>query len=397
MIRRPETEPSRTVALRSKKRAGFAVLATLAAFGLGAAACSDPSAPATGPITELPRPLSTTEREVLARSNAFAFTLAGELLPEAANENLFYSPLSASMVLGMLLNGADGRTYEQIRNVLAFQNLTQEQINQGYSDLTDLLTTLDPTVTIELANSIWARNGFPVQPDFMTRVRTSFDAEAQNVDFGDPATLPRINRWASDATHGRIEEIFRELPPNVVMVLLNAIYFKANWTQQFDKARTERAPFTRPDGSRVTADLMYLDAEVPALHGATFSMVELPYGGEAFSMVVAVPAPGIPVETMVNGLNAESWNSRLGALSPGRTIVRLPRFELEWEKKLNEPLQAIGMTDAFDAGRADFRRLTPGGGVWLDLVKQKAYVKVDEEGTEAAAVTGAVIVESAPA
>jgi serine protease inhibitor len=368
---------------------------TLAAL-VAVAACSDSTGPSSGPITELPRPLSSVEREILTASNAFAFSLARELLPEA-NENLFYSPLSASMVLGMLLNGADGRTYEQIRSTLAFQSLTQEQINQGYADLSDLLLTLDPTVTIELGNSVWARQGFPVQPDFLNRVRTSFDAEAQTVDFADPATLPRINRWASDATHGRIEEIFEELPPTVVMVLLNAIYFKADWTQQFEKARTERAPFTRPDGSRVTADLMRLEAELPVLHGATFAMVELPYGGSAFSMVVAVPAPGMSASALLEGMDVEGWNNRVAALSPSRTVVRLPRFELEWEKNLNEPLQALGMTDAFEGGRADFRRLTPGGGVYLSLVKQKSFVKVDEEGTEAAAVTGAVIDESASA
>jgi serpin B len=367
----------------------------LVALVLGA--CSDPAAPIPGPITELPRALSTAEREVLTRSNAFAFSLAGQLLPTAADENLFYSPLSASMVLGMLLNGADGRTYEQMRSTLAFQGLTQEQINQGYADLIDLLLTLDPTVTIELGNSIWARQGFPVQPDFMTRVRTSFDAEAQSVDFSDPATLPRINRWASDATHGRIEEIFEELPPTVVMVLLNAIYFKASWSQQFDKAHTRQAPFTRTDGSEVTADFMRLEAELPVLHGATFSMVELPYGGGAFSMVVALPASGMSANALVASLDSEGWSSRVAALRSSRTVVRLPRFELEWEKELNEPLQTLGMTDAFEGGRADFRRLTPGGGVWLDLVKQKSFVKVDEEGTEAAAVTGAVIDRSAPA
>jgi serpin B len=390
MIRR--LEAARAGARRTAQRAALAMLAAL-----GLAACSDPTNPAPAPITELPRALSASEREVLARSNAFAFALANELLPEAVNDNLFYSPLSASMVLGMLLNGADGRTYDQIRDVLAFQSLSQEQINQGYSDLMELLRNLDPSVTIELGNSVWTRLGFPVQPDFMSRVRTSFDAEAHDVDFADPGTLPRINRWASDATHGRIEEIFSELPPNVVMVLLNAIYFKANWVARFDRARTERAPFTRPDGSTVTADLMYLDGDVSGLQGDTFTMVELPYGGSAFSMVAALPAPGVSVKTMLQGLDAQGWDSRMSALSAGHAIVRLPRFELEWERKLNEPLQALGMTDAFDGGRANFTRLTPGGGVWLDLVKQKSYVKVDEEGTEAAAVTGAVVVESAPA
>jgi serpin B len=145
----------------------------------------------------------------------------------------------------------------------------------------------------------------------------------------------------------------------------------------------------------VTADLMRVETGLPTgqVDGAT--LVELPYGGGAYSMVVALPDRGTAVEDLARSLTTERWDAWTASLHLGSAVVRLPRFELEWEKRLNEPLQAVGMTDAFDGARADFRRLTPGGGVWLDLVKQKAYVRVDEEGTEAAAVTGAVVVESA--
>jgi serpin B len=387
-------------------------LLTVRATGPGVTAVTVPleliiqgvQVPARPTITELPRALSATEREVLARSNAFAFSLAKKLLPPAPDSNLFYSPLSASMLLGMILNGADGNTYTQMRGVLGFDGLTQEQINQGYADLIGLLTSLDSTVTMELGNSIWAAQGFPVLPDFMQRVQSSFGAEAANVNFGDPGTLPRINRWASDATHGRIETIFDRLPPNVVMVLLNAIYFKGSWTQQFDKARTEPAPFRRPDGSTVTADLMYLDTYNPGFPMTSVlglndvTLVDLPYGGAAFSMTLALPAAGRSVSALVESLTVEQWNAwmaELGARKRGM-IVRLPRFELGWEKALNDPLEALGMTDAFNGGAADFRRLTPEGGVWLSLVKQKSFVKVDEEGTEAAAVTGGVVAVTMP-
>jgi serpin B len=379
------------------RRSRLRALGVAAALPLAAAACSEEPAGPTRvePITELPRALSSVEREILRASNRFAFSLGRELVPAAADENLFFSPLSASMLLGMVLNGADGQTYEQMRGALAFDGLTQQQINQGYADLVDLLVGLDPSVTIDIGNSVWAQNGFPVAADFIDRVRESFGAEIANVSFADQGTLPRINRWASDATHGRIETIFDALPPNTIMVLLNAIYFKASWTEQFDRARTERAPFRRADGSTVTADLMFLDHTVRTRRGNRATLVELPYGGEAFSMVVALPDEGASASELARGLTAEGWEGWMGELSAGRAFVRLPRFELEWEKELNEPLEKLGMVDAFGGG-ADFRRLTPGGGVWLDVVKQKSFVKVDEEGTEAAAVTGGVMVTSLP-
>ena len=359
---------------------------------LGTFACSESP---TGPVTELPRSLSEIEEEVLSASNAFAFTLAKELLPEEPDSNLFYSPLSVSMLLGMILNGADGNTNAQIESVLGLDDLTQEQINRGYADLIDLLLHLDSSVTIDLGNSIWTEQGLPVLPDFLERVQTIFSAEVESVSFDDPGTLDRINRWAREATRGQIETIFDELPAEAVMVLLNAIYFKASWVTQFDPDRTEPAPFTRPDGSTVSADLMYLDGhDIPMrrLGGAT--MVELPYGGGAFSMVAAIPPPGTTVRDFVRDLTDETWNGWTAGLAPGRAYIRLPRFELEWESFLNEPLIRLGMTDAF--GPADFTRLTPGGGVWLDVVKQKAFVKIDEEGTEAAAVSGGAVVTSAP-
>jgi serine protease inhibitor len=381
------------------------VAGTLSLVGLISAACnespSDPDAPGgpVTPITELPRALSTNEQQVLTASNTFALNLGGRLLPtKGSNENLFFSPLSASMLLGMVLNGADGETYTQMQNMLAFQGLSQTQINQAYGDLIKLLLELDRSVTMEIGNSVWTQQGFPVMPDFMSRVQGAFTAEAASVNFGDPNTLTRINGWASDATHGRIEKIFDGLPASTVMVLLNAIYFKGNWTTEFDKARTESAPFTRGDGSKVNASLMYLSAPVPSSRQNGVTLVELPYGGGAFSMVVALPDANSSVDALVKGLSPTVWNGWMSALksaTPSNQIVRLPRFELKWEKLLNEPLQALGMTNAFD-GRADFRRLTQGGGVYLSIVKQKSFVKVDEVGTEAAAVTGGVMVTSMP-
>jgi serpin B len=368
------------------------------AWALLATACSDSTGPDRdgAPITRLPRQLSTVERDLLGASNAFAFDLTGRLLPAGPDENLFWSPLSASMLLGMVLNGADGDTYDQMRSVLGFDGMTQEEINEGYHDLAELLVGLDPAVSIEIGNSTWTGRGFPLQPDFSQRVSDAFAAEAREVDFGDPGTLDAINGWVDDATRGHIESIFDELPGNVVMVLLNAIYFQGDWTRQFDRERTTGADFTRADGSTVTADMMSLEDTFPFGSDDDVVMVELPYGGEAFAMTLVVPRYGRDVDDVVAGLTPEVWNGWLEGLTEAEVQVRLPRFELEWQAELDDALEALGMTDAFSPGAADFSRLTPGGGVWLDLVKQKAFVKVDEEGTTAAAVTGGTVVDSAP-
>jgi serpin B len=381
------TDPSPSKLLRVGATCGVALLLS----------CSDSTGPADpGPITELPRALSQAERDVLAGSNDFAFDLAAELLPEGPDENLFWSPLSASMLLGMVLNGTDGDTFDQIRAGLGFEGMTQAQINEGYRDLIDLLTTLDPSVTVELANSTWARMGYPILPDFQQRLTDFFSAEAREVDFGDPATLAAINGWVDEATHGRIEKIFDQLPAGAVMVLLNAIYFQGDWTTQFDEDLTAPASFTRSDGSTVTADLMSMDDTFLFGRYGGVAVVDLPYGGEAFSMTLAVPDAGLDVTEVVAGLTPEIWRGWIEGLAETRVAVGLPRFELEWKAELNDPLKALGMTDAFDAGLADFSRLVEGGGPWLSLVKQKAFVKVDEKGTEAAAVTGGVVVDSAP-
>jgi len=383
----PDTHTTRLRRLRP--------LALAAALLLSA--CSDATGPGSGaePITELPRELSEHETRLLAASNGFAFELAGELLPEGPAENFFWSPLSASMLLGMILNGADGATYTQTRTVLGFDELTQEEINGGYAALTELLVGLDPAVTVRIGNATWTDLGFPLQPDFVQRVDEAFDAEAREADLQAPATLDAINGWAKEATEGHIETIFDELPPNAVMVLLNAIYFQGDWTTTFDRERTERAPFTRPDGSTVQTDLMYLETPVPFARYEEVTVAELPYGGGAFAMTVAVPDDGTDAAAVAEGLTPEVWDGWLDGLDETEAVVRLPRFELEWEAKLNGPLQALGMTDAF-SGAADLSRLTPGGGVWLDLVKQKAFVSVDEAGTSAAAVTGGTVVDSAP-
>ncbi len=349
--------------------------------------------PGVDEITELPRALSAGEAEVIRAGNGFAFDLLAQA--NRPGDNLFLSPLSASMALGMTMNGAAGDTWTQMRDALGFEGLTQEGINASYRSLLELLVGLDPTVETAVGNSVWTRQGFPVHADFLNAVRETFDAEVAELDFADPAASARINEWVEAATNGRIEDIVPAvIPASVVMYLINAIYFKGSWTLRFDPADTRTEPFQLDDGSARDVPLMTLGTELPYLENERYQAVDLPYGGRAFSMTVLLPRQGVGVDSLAASLDAGEWAAIADGFRDTDLLLFLPRFGMEYERTLNDDLAALGMVDAFDH-RADFTRLSPAGGLSISEVRQKAWVEVNEEGTEAAAATVVAVVESA--
>lgn len=363
---------------------------------LVAAACSDPAGPGPGPgadddpIDELPRPLTIAEAMVIERSNAFGIDLMNGVVARDDRPNIVLSPLSASMALGMALNGAAGSTLEGMRAALRFGDLSREEINESYRGLIDLLVDLDPRVEMSIANSTWANEEYPFHSDFFETVALYFDAAAERRDFGAPGTLSEINGWVAERTNGRIESILEpgQLDPALALLLLNAVYFDAPWTTRFDPDDTVARPFTRVDGSTVEVDMMSLEGiQVLSGAGGEFRGVELPYGGGAFSMVVAIPTGSDPLRGAVAELDAAAWEGLLASLEPTELDrLSLPRFELSYDAFLNDPLAEMGMGEAFTT-EADFSELSPAG-LCIDFVRQKSFIRVDEAGTEAAAVTG---------
>ena len=345
-------------------------------------------------ITQLPRALTAGEVKVIRASNGFAFDLLAQA--NRANDNLFLSPLSASMALGMTMNGADGETWSQMRDVLGFESLAEEEINASYKSLVELLVGLDRTVETVIANSVWTRRGFPVYPDFLNTVREDFGAEVAELDFASPSASGRINGWVEDATRGRIEDMVPDvIPRDVVMYLLNAIYFKGSWTLQFDPSHTRTEPFHLDDGSTQTVPLMTLEGTLPYQSNSRFQAVDLPYGGRAFTMTVLLPWQGVSVDTLAAKLDAGQWEDIADGFRD-TTDVRLflPRFRMSHERTLNDDLKALGMVDAFYEGLADFTRLSPVASInplFISEVKQKSWVDVNEEGTEAAASTSVAV------
>jgi serine protease inhibitor len=361
--------------------------------------CSDGVGPGVEPITELPRPLTSAELSVIGASNHFGAELLRRVVAGDSRDNVVISPLSASMALGMTLNGAASTTFAGMATALGFGGLTQEEINDSYRGLIDLLTDLDPTVTFEIANAIWANEGFLFRDSFFQAVSTAFDARAETRDFGDPATVSAINDWVDGRTHGLIDSIVDALDPALVMLLVNAIYYEAEWTLRFDPAETRPAPFTRDDGTAVTVDMMRLDdPEVRSSRGPEYMAVELPYGGGPFTMLVIVPTGPLTARELVADLDAGAWGTLVGGLADANPAwVAIPKFTLTYDGFLNEALKDMGMAEAFGPG-ADFTNLSPlGDQLCISYVRQKTYVELYERGTRAAAVTSVGVgVTSAP-
>ena len=361
----------------------------LVAFVVACSRSTEPDPYEPRPALEaLPRALTTGEQRVIGAANDFSFALFRRLAAAQQNDNVFTSPLSASMALGMAMNGAAGPTYDEMRAALGFgATATEAEIGESYKSLVTLLRGLDPGVDFRIANSIWYRTGFPVHQSFLDAGRNWFDARVSALDFGSPAAVPTINDWVSSATVGKIPTILETIRVDQVMFLINAIYFKGSWRTRFDPARTIDAPFHGVGGDQ-PAKLMYREGRMKYLQTAVFHAVDLPYGNDAYAMTVVLPRDGQSIDTVAASLQSAAWAKWMAQFRDAEVDLHLPRFKLAWERGLIPDLQALGMQAAFVPGGADFTRLSPAGrDLFISVVKQKTYVDVNEEGTEAAAVT----------
>ncbi len=359
-----------------------------------AAGCADGTP--TGPINHLPRDLTASETHLVAVNNDFAFRLFREVAQRSnPDDNLFISPLSVSMALGMTYNGAAGTTEAAMQNTLGFTGMTRDEINRSYRGVIDLLRGLDPHVDFTLANSIWYRQALTFEPSFFDVTRTYFDAQVSGLDFAAPDAARTINDWVNTQTRGKIPEIVPDPIPNqMVMYLINAVYFKGAWVVQFDKSLTAPAPFRLADGSTTNVPMMRFQepSMVRAHRDADVQLLDLRYGGGAYSMTIVMPVGATRLDSLVAGLSPLRWNAWVAALDSSRYDVSLPKFKLEYKLGMNDVLTALGMGVAFipcpaEPDCADLTRMRPVRDLYIDTVVHKTYVDVNEEGTEAAAVT----------
>jgi len=369
-------------------------VAALAACGVMS---SEPGTQPGPALTSLPRNLTDAERSVLSATNAFSFALWKQINAAQKDSNVFISPLSASFSLGMAMNGAANQTFDEMRSALRFGNSSLTDIDAGYKSLISLLTSLDPGVAMTVANSIWYRKDFPFNQSFLDDGSNYFGASIKPLDFNDASgSMAAINGWVNTQTNGKIPTIIDQIDPQNVMFLINAIYFKGSWRTRFDPALTIDAPFHGVGGDR-SARLMHRLGKMSYTETSAFQAVDLPYGDSAFTMTIVLPKVGSTVESLASSFDASVFQALAGGLHTTEVELFLPKVKLSFARSLIPDLQALGMSAAF-TDHADFTRMsTRGRELFISQVRHKTYVDVNEEGTEAAAVTSTGIsVTSAP-
>ena len=359
------------------------------------AGCAD-QAP-TAPITRLPRALTASETHLVAASNDFAFRLFREVAGEQSpDSNLFISPLSVSMALGMTYNGAAGTTAQAMDTTLGFGGMTLDEVNHSYQGVIDLLRGLDSRVDFTLANSVWYKQDLALEPSFLDVTHTYFDAQVQSLDFSAPSASQTINDWVNAQTNGKIAEIVPgPIPDNLVMYVIDAVYFKGAWVTQFDPSLTKPGPFTLADGSTASVPMMSFanPASVQIAYVAGVQLLDLRYGGGAYSMTIAMPDNPAAMDTLVAGLTRQRWDTWITALDSAPGQVAMPKFKLTYGLRMKDVLTALGVGVAFIPcdGRApdcaDLTRMRSVRDLYVSEVLHKTYVDVNEEGTEAAGAT----------
>ena len=335
------------------------------------------------------REINLTEKasKLVKADNLFGLELFRNIAASDDSDNIMISPLSVSLALAMTYNGANGETKHAMGNTLKLNGLSTLDINESYQNLVAALRSLDDKVLLEIANAIYIREGFEVEPDFISNNQNYYDAEVETLDFNSLGSVETINNWVTDKTHQKITRMIDAISPEEIMFLLNAIYFKGIWSKEFNTESTSVFPFALEDGTTKNVEMMCKLDQVDYTKNELFSAVRLPYGKGNYNMYIFLPEYGKSVSDIIDGLSVSNWETWIGNFVQTNDIdIKLPKFKFEYEKKLNAILTDMGMGISF-GGNADFTGINREGGLAISFVKHKTFVEVNEEGTEAAAVT----------
>lgn len=331
-----------------------------------------------------------------SRAQDFSFALLKEVALKEKT-NVLLSPLSLMVSLAILLGGACGETERTLTTLLGFPEGASSDARSTWAALRKELEkrSEDARVTLSLASALWGREGIAFREEFLTENMSLFNAHFEVLDFGNPNALERINAWVREHTEGRVTRLLERLRPQDILVVTDAVFFKALWSQAFDPERTRNAPFTLPSGQKKNWPMMEREGDFPYFENELLQIVALPCGGnENIRMCFLLPREGVPLEEFLGVLSAETWGRWRQALENRRGLVRIPRFVVKYAGELKDTLNALGGEVIFSPS-ASFCRLTDSR-VFVSSVRHGAYIEVDEEGTEASGSTAIVVSKGLP-
>lgn len=331
-------------------------------------------------------PASAQKR--LADANiAFGFKLFSALVSKKVEQNTVVSPTSIAIALSMLYNGAGSETKAEMAKALSLEGMTLEELNGANLALQQSLENADSGIQLAIANSLWIRQGLSLRHQFLKNNRQYYDAQVTNLNFASPEAVGIINRWVAEQTEDNIEEIIDRINPDDVLFLLNAVYFKGNWSEAFDKAQTQTQIFYSADGSSKQHPFMSRRDEYQYYENDRFQAIALPYGEGDLSMYVFLPRQGGNLNAFLSQLTPQNCNQWLSQFKSRQGLLKMPRFKSEYKVELKDVLATLGASSMFDGNRADFSAMTSEA-VAVDRVSHRTFIQVNEEGTEAAATTG---------
>lgn len=331
--------------------------------------------------------LSLEQRALVAKSNDFSFNLYRAIHAANGKNSNITSPLSVTYALGMLNDGAAGNTAKEISQVLGFENSTKQAVNEYCKALIKQAPIIDPSVVLQIANIVAANQKVVLEDNYQKDLKDYYTAEVASLDFSKQSSLDYLNNWCNEKSGGLIPQIINNLSPQEMMVLMNAVYFKATWTEKFDEKQTQSEPFTKADNNSIKLPMMHRKAQIRYCNNDIFTGIWLPFGsGDKWSMKVLLPEEGKTVDDIINSLTNDSWEHQIW--QHATVDIKIPRFTTKSDIILNDQIAKLGAPSIFDPQKADFSLISKNQKqLFVSQMKQKATIEVNEEGTKTTAVT----------
>lgn len=332
--------------------------------------------------------LSESQRAFIQKNNDFALNLFRQT---SKFDSKVISPISVSFLMGILANGADENTYQEILKTLGAENYSVDDLNQTNRLLIEKSGLLDPATKLNIANYIAVNNTFKLKGDFIKNVEHFYNAQTESMNFASPQTLKRINSWCKKQTDNMIPKIIDSVDPNAVSYLMNAIYFNGAWSDKFDKKETHEENFRGYTRNIQRVEMMHRNDKYRYASNDAYAAVEIPYGNGAYTMTVLLPNTDKSTEDILKDINAKTLTDLSNNMEDCIVDLKLPKFCTETDLTLNDIIAKLGAPSMFLAGSANFKKFSDGN-FFISKMFQKAKIEVSEEGTKAAAVTAAVMV-----